>query len=317
MNTNDKIGVCSRSFSRNPLLRSELLSKFSNVKFNDEGLSLNGDTLVEFLSDCDGAVIALEYINNDILDRLPKLKFIGKYGVGLDKLDFDALDKHQVKLGWTPGVNATSVAELTLNMALTIVRNTTESNQRAEKMQWKQVTGKQLSSLTFGIVGFGHVGSKVGRLAKAFGCDVKVFDKVDKSAECAEVGVDFVGFNELLQQADIISVHVPGNAETHHMLGAAQFAQMKTGSYLINSARGGIVDEAALLAALNSDKMAAAGVDVLEIEPPTDLDFIAHPKTFVTTHIGGSSEEAIVAMGFAAIEGLSNYTVASEFEIYK
>lgn len=317
MNTNEKIGVCSRSFSRNPILRSELQSKFSNVKFNDEGLSLNGDSLVEFLADCDGAVIALEYINDDILSRLPKLKFIGKYGVGLDKLDFDALDKHQVKLGWTPGVNATSVAELTLNMALNIVRNTPASNRNAEDMHWQQITGKQLSSLTFGILGFGHVGTKVAKLAQAFGCNVKVFDKVDKSNECDEMGVGFVSFDELLKQADVLSVHVPGNAETFHILAKAEFDQMKKGSYIVNTARGGIVSEVDLLAALDNGQIAAAGFDVLEIEPPTTLEFISHPKTFVTTHIGGSSEEAILAMGLAAIDGLTNYALASQFQIYK
>ncbi len=317
MNTKDKIGVCSRSFSRNPLLRRELLKKFENVKFNDAGISLNGDSLVEFLSDCTGAVIALEYIDSDILARLPNLKFIGKYGVGLDKLDFNALDDYDVKLGWTPGVNANSVAELTINMALNIVRNTPESNRYAEKLHWKQITGKQLSSLTFGVIGFGHVGSKVAHLAQAFGCKVKVFDKVDKSKQCAEAGVDFVSFTELLEQSDIISIHVPGNNETYHMLGKSEFSQMKSDSYLINTARGGIINEEDLLVALNQGKIAAAGVDVLEVEPPKKLDFISHPKTFVTTHIGGSSEEAIIAMGLAAIDGLTNYTLASKFEIYK
>lgn len=317
MNTSNKIGVCSRSFSRNPILRSELQSKFANVKFNDEGLSLNGDSLVEFLSGCDGAVIALEYIDSGILSRLPDLKFIGKYGVGLDKLDFNALDKHQVKLGWTPGVNATSVAELTLNIALNIVRNTPVSNRNAEDMHWKQITGKQLSSLTFGVLGLGHVGTKVAKLAKGFGCDVKVFDKIDKSQECNRLGVDFVSFNDLLSQADILSVHVPGNSETYHILSKAEFEKMKKGSYIINTARGGIVSEEDLLAALNEEHIAAAGFDVLEIEPPTKFDFISHPKTFVTTHIGGSSEEAIISMGLAAIEGLTNYTTASQFEIYK
>jgi len=314
---NDKIGVCSRSFSRNPLLRSELQKKFADVKFNDEGVSLNGDALVEFLSDCDGAIIALEYIDSDILTRLPKLKYIGKYGVGLDKLDFDALDQHQVKLGWTPGVNATSVAELTLNMALTIVRNTAVSNQYAEQLNWKQVTGKQLSSLTFGVLGFGNVGTKVARLAKAFGCQVKVFDKVDKSQECAAANVSFVNFEQLLAESDVISVHVPGNAETHHLIGEFALAQMKRGSYVINTARGGIVDEQALLNAMDRGHIAAAGLDVLEKEPPTDADFIAHPQAYVTTHIGGSSQEAIISMGLAAIDGLSNHTLAAEFAVYK
>jgi D-3-phosphoglycerate dehydrogenase len=317
MNSVDKIGVCSRSFSRNPVLRKELLSKFSNVKFNDDGLSLNGGALVDFLSDCDGAVIALEYIDSSILKQLPKLKFIGKYGVGLDKLDFEALDNYGVKLGWKPGVNATSVAELTLNMALNIVRNTPISHALAEKLNWKQVTGKQLSSLTFGVLGLGHVGTKVAKLAQAFGCKVKVYDKEDKTKECETLGFDFVSFDELLRQANILSIHIPSNQQTYHMIGETEFNKMQNGSYIINTARGGIVNEQELLSALNQGHLSAAGFDVLEVEPPQNSDFIHHPKTFVTTHIGGSSEEAIIAMGSAAIDGLSDYTIATNFKKYK
>jgi D-3-phosphoglycerate dehydrogenase len=317
MNNIDKIGVCSRSFSRNPTLRRELLSKFSNVKFNDKGVSLNGSSLIEFLSDCDGAIVALEYIDNKVLEHLPNLKFIGKYGVGLDKLDFDALDAHDVKLGWTPGVNATSVAELTLNLSLNIVRNTPDSNALAEKKSWKQVTGKQLSSLTVGILGLGHVGSKVACLFNAFGCNVIAHDVLNKEKECQELGIQQVTFSDLLKESDLITIHIPGNESTYHIIGSSEIEQMKDDAFIINTARGGIIDEEAVIKALNTDKLASVAFDVLEVEPPQDLEFIKHPRTFVTTHIGGSSEEAILAMGFAAIDGLSNYTNATFFKKFK
>jgi len=317
MNNLDKIGVCSRSFSRNPVLRKELLSKFSNVKFNDQGISLNGNTLIEFLSDCDGAIVALEYIDKKTLEQLPNLKFIGKYGVGLDKLDFDALDEQGVKLGWTPGVNATSVAELTLNMSLNIVRNTPASNALAEKKNWKQVTGKQLSSLTVGVLGLGHVGTKVAGLFNAFGCKVIAHDILNKGLECEQLGIKQVNFQKLLKESDLLTIHIPGNESTFHIIGAHEIGQMKEGSFIVNTARGGIVDEKAIIEALNTNRIASVGFDVLEVEPPQNLDFINHPRTFVTTHIGGSSEEAILAMGFAAINGLSSYTNASVFKKYK
>lgn len=317
INDSLKIGVCSRSFSRNKVLRAELLQKFSNVKFNDEGLSLNGDSLIEFLADCDGAVIALEYISEDILAQLPNLKFIGKYGVGLDKIDFEALDANNVLLGWTPGVNATAVSELTLNLALNIVRNTPESAAFAKQLNWKQVTGKQLSSLTFGVLGYGHVGSKVARLAQVFGAKVLVHDKVDMSAECAAQNIEFVNFDALLQQADLITVHTPGNQETYHLIAEKQIAMMKPGSYIINTARGGIVCEKSILKALDSGHLSAVAFDVLESEPPRDDVFISHENVFVTTHIGGSSEESILAMGRAAIEGLTNPESALNFAQYK
>ncbi len=312
-----RIGVCSRSFSNNEALRIELLSEFSNVKFNDSGRSLNGDDLVEFLQDCEGAIIALEYIDEGILSRLPKLSFIGKYGVGLDKIDFEAMDRNNVKMGWTPGVNSTAVSELTLNLALSIVRNTMQSAELAKTLEWKQVTGKQLSSLVFGVLGYGHVGTKVAALAKAFGCDVLVYDKVDKSDECSLAGVKFVSKNEMFETADLISVHVPGNLETHHLIGANELSIMKDSSYLINTARGGIIDETAVLQSLESGKLMAVGFDVLEIEPPVSDLLINHPKTLITTHIGGSSEEAILSMGRAAITGLLSYKNASDYALFK
>lgn len=317
MHPSDKIGVCSRSFSRNKFLRDELQKYFSNVKYNDAGLALNGECLIDFLSDCTGAIVALEYIDEDTLRRLPNLKYIGKYGVGLDKIDFNALDKFGVKLGWTPGVNATSVAELTLNMAITIVRNVNKSHQLASRLEWKQVTGKQLSSLTFGILGYGHVGSTVGSLAKAFGSVVIAHDKVDKSVDCSLSGVDFVSFDELLRRSDILSIHVPGNDETRHMISQPQLHEMRRGSYIINTARGGIINEVDLLKTLVSGQIAAAALDVLEVEPPVDDALIAHENVYVTSHVGGSSEEAIMAMGLAAINGLLDHTTASEFAIYK
>lgn len=317
MNETLKIGVCSRSFSKNETLRKELLSKFSKVVFNDSGASLNGDDLVEFLQDCDGAVVALEFIDESILSRLPKLSFIGKYGVGLDKVDFESMDRNGVMMGWTPGVNSVAVSELTLNLALTIVRNTMESSQLAEQLNWKQVIGKQLSSLTFGVLGYGHVGTKVAKLAKAFNCNVVVYDKVDKSQACTKEGIQFVSKDELFAQADIVSVHVPGNKETHHLIGENEISKMKDGSYLVNTARGGIVDENAVLQALESGKLTSVAFDVLEVEPPINDLFIGHPKTLVTTHIGGSSEEAILAMGRAAIIGLQDYRPATDFSVFK
>lgn len=317
MNEALKIGVCSRSFSKNKTLRKELLSKFSNVVFNDTGASLNGDALVEFLKDCDGAIVALEYINESILSRLPKLNFIGKYGVGLDKIDFEAMNRNGVMMGWTPGVNSVAVSELTLNLALCVVRNTMDSAGLADQLKWSQVIGKQLSSLSFGIIGYGHVGTKVAKLAKAFNCEVLVHDKVDKSQDCEKIGVEFVSKDELFTKADIISVHVPGNIETHHLIGEDEISKMKDGSYLINTARGGIIDENAVISALNKGKLNSVAFDVLEVEPPLDDFFISHPKTIVTTHIGGSSEEAILAMGRAAIIGLQDYRIATDFSVFK
>lgn len=317
MNKVDKIAVCSRSFSQNKSLRSMLLEEYEHVKFNDQGLSLSGDSLVDFLAGYNGAIIALEIIDANILSCLPELKYIGKYGVGLDKIDLDAMDQYGVKLGWTPGVNAQNVAEYTTTMVLNLLKNIPESMQVAAEGYWHQIKGYQLSSMTVGILGCGHVGKALVKILKGFGCNILVSDVEDVSVFCAENDVYQVPLSRLISESDIISVHVPKNSSTENILNEDLLLKMKKGSYVINSARGGLIDEAAVLNLLDSGHLAGAAFDVLAEEPPSDVRFIKHPKTLVTTHIAGSSHEAIHAMGMAAIEGLKRNTAAATFKIFQ
>ncbi len=317
MDNISKIAVCSRSFSQNLTLRAELLEKYEHVKFNDDGLSLVGDELVDYLSGYDGAIIALEVINDYVLSRLPMLKFIGKYGVGLDKIDLEIMDSYGVNLGWTPGVNAQNVAEYTLAMVLNLLKGIPLSMELASKCEWRQVKGLQLSSMTFGIVGCGYVGKALVKLLKAFGCKILVHDIIDMPDFCTENGVSQVSLDTLVSRSDVLSIHVPKNKSTEGMINKDLLSKMKRGSYLVNSARGGLVDESAISELLDLEHLAGAAFDVLNEEPPLDGTFINHQKTLVTTHIAGSSHEAILAMGKAAIKGLKVHTRALSFSIYK
>lgn len=310
----DVVGVCSRSFSNNQFLREELLKRFPNAKFNDSGLTLSGNALVEFLEGCKGAIIALEFLDSDLIKKLPNLQYIGKYGVGLDKIDLDALEANDIKLGWTPGVNSSAVAELTIALSLDIVRKVTTSIDSARLMEWTQIIGGQLSSLKYGIIGCGHVGSKVARLAAGFGCEVFICDVKDKSELCNDFNIRQLPFENLLSTCDIVSIHIPYNRDTENLFDNKSLGLMKDGAYLINTARGGIVDEDALLDCLNNGKLSGAAFDVLKFEPPVNDNFINHNKTIVTTHIGGSSQEAIKAMGLAAIRGLTDNTNATYYK---
>lgn len=314
MNNFSKVAVCSRSFSQHPVLRAELLEVFPHVTFNEMGKSLEGQELIEFIKGHDKAIIALERIDAALLKALPELKVIGKYGVGLDKLDFKAMDEAEVKLGWTPGVNAQAVAELTLAMALIIVRNIQQSQSLVKDHEWRQVKGKQLSSMTYGILGCGHVGKALARLLKPFGCKIIATDIVSQTTFYREHGVEEVDFNTLISRSDVLSIHVPKNRSTTNIIGRDALVKMMKGSYLINTARGGLVDEKALLDCLESGHIAAAALDVFETEPPVDFSLVDHPKIYPTTHIGGSSEEAVLAMGRAAIKGLTEFQRAGLYE---
>jgi len=309
----ERVAVCSRSFSSHSVLREELLAQFSEVTFNDSGKTLAGSELIQFLSGHQKAIVALEAIDEAVLKKLPELKVISKYGVGLDKIDLRCMQECQIQLGWTSGVNAPAVAELTLGLALNIVRNIGVSRDLVKAKTWKQVTGKQLSSMTFGVLGCGHVGKAVVKLLQPFGCRILAHDLVEFKDFYRQYKVQSVGFEELLAQADVLSIHIPKNAQTEGLLNRDNLLKLKKGSYLINTARGGLVDEEALLDLLNADHIAAAALDVFSEEPPAHWDLIQHPRLFATSHIGGSSEEAILAMGRSAISGLSHFKNAGEY----
>lgn len=304
MNTTDRVAVCSRSFSRHPVLRAELKARYEHVTFNDSGRQLEGAELVAFLSGHDKAVTALERLTGEVLAQLPQLKVIGKYGVGLDMIDMAAMRRHGKRLGWTGGVNRRSVAELVISFTVALLRHVPAARDEVLAGTWRQHVGGELSGRTIGIIGCGFVGKEVVHLLQAWGCRFLAHDLLDFPDFYATYGVEPVGLEDLLARSDVVTLHVPLDDSTRGMLDAKRLALMKRSAILINAARGDLVDEAAVKAMLMDRRLAAAAFDVFASEPPTDRELLALPNFLVTPHIGGSSEEAILAMGRAAIEGL-------------
>lgn len=299
-----KVAVASRSFSKHPVLRAELAARYPDARFNDEGSSLKGDALVAFLEGCEKAVLALEIVDDALLARLPNLKVISKVGVGLDTIDVAAMAKRGVKLAWTPGTNSRSVAELALMAALALLRRLPEMQADLNAGQWRQLKGGTLSGRTIGLVGLGAVARELTGLLAPFGVTIIAHDPAPDRAFAEARGVRLVPLDELLRESDVVSLHLPLLPATRGLLGAANLSLMKPSSVLINTARGGLVDEAALLEALDAGRLAGAALDVFASEPPADKRLLAHPKLLATPHVGGSTEEAILAMGRAAIAGL-------------
>lgn len=309
MNKRDKVAVCSRSFSKNPILRAELQARYEHVSFNETGRQLEGDELVAFLRGHDKAITALERIDDRVLSDLPELKVIGKYGVGLDMIDLEAMRRHGKRLGWTSGVNKRSAAELTLAFAIVMLRHVPAASRAVLAGTWQQVMGGLLSGRTIGIIGCGNIGKDLVRLLQPFGCSILVNDIRDYRDFYSEYAIEAVSKEELLARADVVTLHVPLDDSTRGMLGAERLALMKPTSILINAARGGLVDEAALKKALVEKRIAAAAFDVFANEPPQDRELLQLPNFLATPHIGGSAEEAILAMGRAAIDGLETNQV--------
>jgi phosphoglycerate dehydrogenase-like enzyme len=304
VNTHDRVAVCSRSFSSNPVLRAELLARYAQVTFNDAGLRLDGDSLVQFLQGHDKAITALEVIDQSVLERLPQLRVVGKYGVGLDMIDLAAMRACGKRLGWTGGVNRRSVSELVIANAIAMLRHVPAAQREVLSGKWRQHVGGNLSGRTIGIIGCGHVGKDLVQLLHGFQCPVLVNDILDFPDFYAAHRVEAVDLETLLRRSDIVTLHIPLNDSTRGLLDARRLALLKPTAVLINCARGGLVDETALKHMLQQRLLAAAAFDVFAQEPPVDQELLALPNFLATPHIGGSAQEAILAMGRAAIHGL-------------
>jgi phosphoglycerate dehydrogenase-like enzyme len=304
-----RIAVASLSFAGNASLREELTAKYPQVTFTESPTVLDGDDLVALLRGHDRAIVGLERVDDRVLSQLPELRVISKYGVGLDGLDIAAIARRGIRLGWTGGVNRRSVAELTLAFAIALLHRVPECEVEMRKGRWHKRVGRQLTGKVVGIIGCGAVGQELVRLLAPFDCRILAHDIRDYAAFYAAHRVTPVDLDELLIAADIVTLHVPLDASTNEMIGAAQLAQMRTGACLINTARGGLVDEDALADALEGGRLAGAACDVFTIEPDANPRLAALPTFLGTPHIGGSTHEAQLAMGRAAIDGLETARV--------
>jgi D-3-phosphoglycerate dehydrogenase len=302
----DAVAVASHSFPKNPILCRELLQKYPGAKFNRTGVPLGGRDLVEFLRGCPKAITGLEVLDEAVFGAVPELKIVSKYGVGLDMIDLAAARRHGVSVRWTPGVNRQAVAELTILFMIALARNLIPLTGEMRAGTWSRGGGRQISSANVGIIGCGHVGKTVARIARAFGGTVLAHDIVAYDAFYRETGVIPVPLEFLLRESDFVSIHVPLDRTTRGMIGAAELALMKPSAFLINTARGGIVDEMALKRTLVDHGIGGAAFDVFHIEPPSDVELLALPNFVATPHVGASTAEAVLAMGRAAITGLDD-----------
>ena len=302
-----RIVVTPPPICQSEILRNEITGLFDDPVFNDKGRYLDAAELVEFCQEADGLLLGRDLINGDILQALPRLKIVSKYGVGLDNLDEPALQRHGVALGWTPGVNRRSVAELTLSFMLGLCHNVFRVGFALKENRWIKDGGHQLKGKKVGIIGCGHVGQEVVRLLKPFECRIWVRDIEDRSEFCREVGAEEKSFEDVIRGADIISLHVPLTDKTRFMIDATALGKMRPSAFLINTSRGEVVEPEALKSALLASRLAGAALDVFTQEPPEDRALLACPQLMVTPHIGGNAIEAIESMARSAIDHLAQF----------
>lgn len=302
-----KVKVSNIAFSKNPFLVNKLRLEFPDAIINENGIRMAKNELVNYFFDTEAAIIGLEQIDGELLDQLPRLKMIAKFGVGLDNIDLVACEQRNVKVGWTGGVNRRSVAEMSLGFMLGLSRNLISTSNQLKNGIWNKNGGFQLTGKTIGIVGFGHIAKELVLLLKPFDCKILVNDIIDLTASAIEYGVQVASKEEIFRQSDIITVHTPLTEQTKNLFNRQVFEIMKPSAFLINTARGGIVNENDLKLALEENKIAGAALDVFSEEPPTDKELLQLDSLICTPHTGGNSYEAVVAMGMSALEHLITY----------
>ncbi|WP_164878380.1 phosphoglycerate dehydrogenase [Pollutimonas thiosulfatoxidans] len=299
-----------------PDVREAILKQFPNAKLRDEIQVLNEEELTEFLKDCDAAIVGLEPLSRKVIEALPNLKAVGKFGVGCNNIDFPALHERGIPFGMQPGVNRLAVAELALGFMISALRwiGPLAYDMRSARRP-KQRIGRQLTGRVVGLHGCGHIGKEVVRLLKPFDCQILAHDIVDYRGFYEKEGVEPVSLDELVERSEVLSLHIPLTPETENIYDDAMLARLRPDCVLINTCRGGIVNEDALKRALQSGEIQAACFDAFAEEPPTDDELVGLPGLVGTPHIGASTIEARIAMGLAALKGLTENSVrAPDFQ---
>ncbi len=233
-------------------------------------------------------------VTPEVFEAAQRLKVVGRAGVGVDNIDLAAAKAHSVTVVNAPTSTTTAVAELAFGMLLALARELPRADAAMKAGTWlkKELEGVELNGKTLGIIGYGRIGMELGKRAAAFGMNVVAYDPFISEEAVAAAGGETVSIQDLFEWADFISLHLPYNVHTRDLIGPMAFSQMKDGVRIVNAARGGIIDEQALLDALNSGKVAGAALDVFSAEPPGLTDLVKHPHVICTPHIGAQTAEA-------------------------
>ncbi len=263
--------------------------------------------MLKLVGDVDGILCGDDAFTRPVLQKcLPRLKILSKYGIGTDKIDLKAASDLKIPVGYCPGVNHTTVAEHTFGLFLALARNIVTEDAIVKRGEWKRMSGRELMGKTLGILGLGRIGKEIAKRAVAFGMTVCAFDLYWDEAFAKEVGVERkASGEEVLKAADLVSLNMSLTAENREFLNAARLAMMKPGAYVVNCARGALVNQEDMAAALKAGRLAGYGTDVVEPEPiRKDNPLLAAPNVVFTPHIGSRTYESVERQAMMAVENL-------------
>ena len=291
------VAITPRSFRQTPgehldRLRASRLE----ARFPSEDRPLAESEMVELVRGCEGLIVGLDPVTAPVLEAGP-LRVVVKYGSGLDNIDLEAARTLGVEVRSTPGANARSVAELTIALLLALARHVVVHDGLVRRGSWSRRTGIELQGRRLGIVGYGAIGREVARIARCLGMDVAAHDPLLSDAD-----VELLPLDDLLGSCDAVSLHVPLDERTRGMLGRAELGRMRPGALLVNTARGGLVDEDALAGALRAGRLGGAALDAFAREPPGESPLLALDNVVLSPHAGAATVEGARRASLQALE---------------
>ena len=287
-----------------------MLAAHFEVTSHQQDTEISSDDLSAALTEAEGVVVAGARLSAPVIAQAPRLRAVSNVGVGYDNLDLAALTARRIPVTNTVGVVEETTADLAFSLLLAAARRVVEADRyvrerRWDRWQWHLLWGADVHGKTLGLYGFGHIGQAVARRARGFGMRILYCapHRAPKNLE-SELDAQLVDRNRLIAESDFLSLHVPLTPETRHLIGARELARMKPSAFLINTARGPVVDEAALCKALQLKQIAGAGLDVFEDEPRVHPDLIGFPNVVLLPHVGSATAETRSAMARFAAQNL-------------
>jgi D-3-phosphoglycerate dehydrogenase len=295
--------VTPTSYGKNdPRLKTELEALVGEVIYNPTGKPLTSTEVARMLPGVDGYIAGLDAIDASALEAADRLKVIARYGVGVDSVDLAAAQAKRIVVTNTPGANSISVAELALGLMLALARQIPEAVEAVHQGKWPRYSGISLEGKVIGILGLGAIGKQLARRLAGFDCRILAFDPYADFAFAKENRVELATMDEVICQADFVSLHLPLLPETRGLVNEDFLSKMKKNSFLINTSRGEAVDETALLKALQSGHLKGAGLDAFTVEPPDPQNpLLALPQVIATPHLGAQTDGATSNMGWFAM----------------
>jgi D-3-phosphoglycerate dehydrogenase len=285
--------------------RAMLIDAVFSLVENEIGRPYEFADVAERIGSADAVVSGVEIWNDSVFDLAPRLKIIARLGVGLDNVDLDAARARGIDVMNVPGGNAIAVAELALGLTLSVLRKIPAMDTGIRRGAWDRFVGQELGGKAIGMIGFGAVAQTLARRLQGFGVSISAYDPYGNAEVAAELGVRLTDLHSAVSDADVVSVHAPHLPSTHHVVTAGLLATMKPGAVVINTSRGGLIDEAALVAALESGHIAGAGLDVFEVEPVSvDNPLLSFGTVVATTHAAADSVEAYDRIGRATAQAI-------------